>query len=96
LPLHSLAGMLKNYYEQNKLCQSDFSLRAIKSSISLFKAYNSIRNNQSYAHDNEILDSIEATFAIREIANIITFLDKFESYINNAPIQETPDNDFPF
>lgn len=96
LPLHSLAGMLKNYYERNKLCQSEFSLRAIKSCISLFEAYNSIRNNQSYAHDNEILDSIEATFAIREIANIITFLDKFESYVKNAPFIETSDNDIPF
>lgn len=96
LPLHSLAGMLKNYYERNRLCQSDFSLRAIKASVSLFEAYNGIRNNQSYAHDNEILDSIEATFVIREIANIITFLDKFESYIKNAPISETSDDDLPF
>ena len=80
LPLHSLAGMLKKEYEKDSLFQSTFTMFAIQNSISLFDKYNAIRNNQSYAHDNTILDSMEAEFAIRTMANLITFLDKVEIY----------------
>lgn len=37
-------------------------------------------NRQSYAHDNPILDPIEAEFAIRIMAEVISFIDKAETY----------------
>lgn len=80
LPLHSLAGMLKKKYEQNSLFNSSFTLSAIQNSISLFDQYNGVRNNQSYAHDNEILGKLEAEFAVKIMANLITFIDKAETY----------------
>lgn len=80
LPLHSLAGMLKKKYENEEIFQSSFTLLAIQNSISLFDRYNGIRNDQSYAHDNTILDSLEAEFAVRIIADLILFLDKVEDF----------------
>ncbi len=80
LPLHSLAGMLRKKYEQDELFQSSFTLTALQNSISLFDKYNSVRNNQSYAHDNEILDTMEAEFAVRIMADLLSFIDKAESY----------------
>ena len=80
LPLHSLAGMLRKKYEQDELFQSSFTLIALQNSISLFDKYNSVRNNQSYAHDNEVLDTMEAEFAVRIMADLLTFIDKAESY----------------
>ena len=80
LPLHSLAGMLKKKYEQDKLFKSTFTLMAIQNSISLFDKYNTIRNDQSYAHDNEILNTLEAEFAVRIMADFLTFIDKAELY----------------
>lgn len=79
LPLHSLAGMLKKFYISIKAFQTDFTVTAIQNSISLFEKYNEIRNNQSYAHDNEILNNIEAEFAIKSMANVLTFIDKVEN-----------------
>lgn len=79
-PLHSLAGMLKKKYEQDSLFQSTFTLIAIRNSISLFDQYNSIRNNQSYAHDNDVLDSMEAEFVVRLMANLLSFIDRAEKY----------------
>ena len=76
LPLHSLAGMLRKKYEQDELFQSSFTLIALQNSISLFDKYNSVRNNQSYAHDNEVLDTMEAEFAVRIMADLLTFIDK--------------------
>lgn len=80
LPLHSLAGMLRKKYEQDGLFQSSFTLLAIQNSISLFDKYNSVRNNQSYAHDNEVLGTMEAEFAVRIMADLLTFIDKAETY----------------
>ena len=80
LPLHSLAGMLKKKYEQEALFQSSFTPVAIQNSIVIFDRYNAIRNGQSYAHDNPILDSMEAEFAVRIMADIISFIDRAETY----------------
>ena len=79
-PLHSLAGMLRKNYEQSSIFQSSFTAIAIQNSISLFDRYNYIRNDQSYAHDNDILDSMEAEFAVRIMSDVITFIDKAERY----------------
>lgn len=83
-PLHSLAGMLRKHYETSKAFKSEFSLIAIKNCISLFEAYNSIRNNQSYAHDNEVLDKIEAEFAVNLMVSIIKLFDKYEALIKEG------------
>ena len=100
LPLHSLAGMLRKKYEQDGLFQSSFTLTALQNSISLFDKYNSVRNNQSYAHDNEVLDTMEAEFAVRIMADLLTFIDKAESYRKKAQkktIQQTFfDDELPF
>ena len=80
LPLHSLAGKLRKKYEEDGLFQSSFTLTAIQNSISLFDQFNSVRNKQSYAHDNVILDTMEAEFAVRIMADFISFIDKAEAY----------------
>lgn len=63
-PLHSLVGSLAKYYESNKTFDSDFSISAMKMSISIFERYNAIRNNKSYAHVNDVLGKAEATYAV--------------------------------
>lgn len=97
-PLHSLAGMLKKKYEQNPIFQSTFTATAIQNSISLFDKYNGIRNNQSYAHDNEILDTLEAEFAVKIMADVINFIDKAESYRKKMEKKtvETSELELPF
>lgn len=100
LPLHSLAGKLRKKYEEDGLFQSSFTLMAIQNSISLFDQFNSVRNKQSYAHDNVILDTMEAEFAVRIMADFITFIDKAETYRKNChkrPVQQNYfDEEVPF
>ncbi|MBW8351815.1 abortive infection family protein [Bacillus sp. IITD106] len=80
LPLHSLAGMLKKKYEKDQIFESSFTLRALQNSISLFDSYNDIRNTKSYAHDNDILNMVEADFVVKAMANVLTFVDNVENY----------------
>ena len=96
LPLHSLAGMLKRSYEANQDFQSDFTLLAIRNSISLFDSFNEIRNNQSFAHDNDVLDAIEAEFAISAIANVLNFIDKVETFKKHDGNDCLKDDNLPF
>ena len=79
LPLHSLAGMLVKHYQNHGAFQSEFSLQAMKSSISVFDKYNEIRNDQSYAHDNEVLNELEAMFAVKIMAATISFIYEVEN-----------------
>ena len=46
----------------------------------MFDRYNAIRNDKSYAHDNPILDAMEAEFAVRIMADVVSFIDKAETY----------------
>lgn len=77
-PLQSLAGMLKNAYKNSPYISSEFAVEAIQNSIMLFDRFNAIRNNQSYAHDNDVLGKAEADFVVRAMANVITFISQVE------------------
>ena len=77
-PLHSLAGMLKKWYVDNAYFDSEFAVVAIQNSINLFDKFNGIRNGNSAAHPNDLLSKAEAEYAVRIIANTLTFIDKCE------------------
>lgn len=82
-PVHSLMGSLAKNYQQNGTLKSDFAVQALKTSISLFDKYNAVRNDHSYAHDNEILDKAEATLAIKIMAATISFVDEVETSLGS-------------
>lgn len=100
LPLHSLAGMLKKKYAQEQIFQSPFTLTAIQNSISLFDKFNFVRNNQSYAHDNNVLGMMEAEFAVQIMSSLLNFIDKAENYrrtrLRKTHQQTAFDEDIPF
>jgi hypothetical protein len=77
-PLHSRAGKyIKALEAEGKV--REISLKVMKSSISVFDSFNSIRNNESFAHDNEIVDTVEARFIFDAITNILRFMKGFEA-----------------
>lgn len=77
-PLHSLAGMLKKWYVDNDYFDSEFAVTSIQNSINLFDKFNSIRNENSAAHPNDLLSKAEAEYAVRIIADTLNFIDKCE------------------
>ena len=48
-------------------------------SISLFEKFNEIRNNKSYAHDNEVLDNDEAEYVVAIIIAMLNLLKKIDN-----------------
>ena len=53
--------------------------QAMKFSISVFDKYNETRNDQSHAHDNEVLNELEAMCAVKIMAATISFIYEFEN-----------------
>ena len=73
-PLHSLVGEYVKTIKQKGLIESEMTERILKSSISVMEAFNKVRNNQSYAHDNEILNYDESYLIVAHVASSIRFI----------------------
>ena len=75
------------------------TLRILKSSISTLEAFNKVRNNQSLAHDNPILNYEEALLIFNHVAASVRFLRSIERRGHDKahePAGEATDNDIPF
>lgn len=79
MALHSLFGMYVKELEKKKLIESKMALLIMKSSISLLDSFNDVRNNQSLAHDNQIINYDESVLIFNNIINLIKFIENIES-----------------
>ena len=93
-PLHSLFGEYVKRLRDGGLIESEMTMRILKSSISVLEAFNDVRNNQSLAHDNAILNYHEALLIFNHVANSIRFLGSLEGRLQ-TPFQPTPVTDDP-
>jgi len=87
--LHSLVGSLAKYYRANNTFQSDFVNQALKMSISVFERFNAIRNDKSYAHDNEVLNNAEATYVISVITATLKLFQEVEKISSLGTFKNT-------
>jgi hypothetical protein len=76
-PLHSRVGKYTKALEKKHPLHGA-SKRIIKSSISVFEEFNAVRNNQSLAHDNDLLDKAEARFIFDAVISILRFIKTVE------------------
>lgn len=77
-PLHSLFGGYVKKIVKDGIIESTMTERILKSSISVLEAFNGVRNNQSFAHDNEILNYNESILIFNNVSNVIRFLETVE------------------
>lgn len=99
LPLHSLFGMYVKYLNSSKVIESEMTNRILKSTISVLEAFNKVRNEQSFAHDNSVLNYNESLLIFNDISNVIRFIEAIEK--QNEPNAEKEDQgnegwDLPF
>ena len=82
-PLHSLFGKYIKRLRQQGCIRSEMSDRILRSSISVLEAFNHVRNDQSLAHDNAILDYDEALLIFNNVASLIRFIRALEEKRRN-------------
>ena len=73
-PLHSLFGEYVKRLKSAGLIESEMTERILKSSISIMEAFNKVRNEHSFAHDNATLTYDEALLIFNNVASSIRFI----------------------
>lgn len=76
--LHARVGRYVKRVEAERQL-SEMSKRIIKSAISVFEQFNHVRNEQSLAHDNELIDAVEAKFIFESVSAILRFIKAVEA-----------------
>ena len=72
-PLHSRVGKyVKAVHTENPL--QEMTLQILKNSIGVFDKFNHVRNNQSLAHDNDLLHKAEARFIFDSVSAVLRFV----------------------
>ena len=97
-PLHGMFGEYIKYLRKNGHIESQMTERILKSSIAIFESFNDVRNNQSFAHDNKILNYDESVIIANNVFSTIKFIESIEAKIKrktNKSISEVPDFDMP-
>jgi len=78
-PLHSLFGEYVKKLRREGLLESEMTERILKSSISTMEAFNRVRNEQSLAHDNPILNYDESLLIFSHVCSAIRFIRNLEA-----------------
>ncbi len=73
-PLHSLIGEYVKKLKDAGEIESEMTERILKSSISTLEAFNRVRNDQSFAHDNEVLNYDESLLILNHVTSAIRFI----------------------
>jgi len=78
-PLHGLVGEYIKKLKASGAIESEMTERILKSSLSNMEAFNHVRNNQSYAHDNNVLKYTEAMLIFGHVTTSIRFIEELEN-----------------
>lgn len=71
--------------------------KILRFSINIIDAFNDVRNNKSFAHDNPILNYHESILIFNNISNTIKFIETIETKIlKSKDPQEVDWSDLPF
>lgn len=77
-PLHSLVGEYVRALKMEGLIESEMTERILKSSISVMEAFNRVRNEQSFAHDNKVLNYNGSLLIFGHVTSSIRFIEAIE------------------
>lgn len=81
-PLHSLFGMYRKFLEKNRMIESEMTDRILKSTISILESFNTLRNDESLAHDNPIINQHESALIVSNISGILKFINFIETKLS--------------
>lgn len=89
-PVHSSMGEYVKFLKGEGLIESEMTERILKSSISTIEAFNHVRNNQSFAHDNTLLNYEESLLIYNHVCASIRFIQSVESRIPLPDDEDEP------
>jgi hypothetical protein len=72
-PLHSRVGKYVRAVNSEQRLQ-EMTLQILKNAIGVFDKFNHVRNNQTLAHDNDLLHKAEARFIFDSVSAVLRFV----------------------
>ncbi len=94
--LNSLIGLYIKELEKRSMIESEMAKRILKSSISVLEAFNSVRNDKSFAHDNKVLNYEESILIFNNIVNMVKFINIIEKKVFVKQKEADVYSDIPF
>lgn len=91
-PLHSLMGEYIKDLNKSSEIKSKMTETILKSALSSFEGFNTVRNYESLAHDNPILNYDESLLILNQVINLLVFVRAIE---NKKIEKKTFSRDFP-
>lgn len=76
--LNAIFGKYVKFVVAHDKIESQMTERILKYSIYVIEAFNDIRNNKSFAHDNSILNYSESVLIFNNVTNSIKFIESVE------------------
>lgn len=97
-PLHGVFGEYVKALRAAGLLESEMTERILKSSIGTMEAFNRVRNDQSLAHDNPVLNYDESLLIFNHVCSAVRFLRGLEARAMAEAGESTVDeiDDIPF
>lgn len=98
-PAHSVLGKYIKHVKGQGHLHSEMSEKILKYALATMDAFNQVRNNQSLAHPNEMLNSDEALLVFNHVVAIVNFIQSTERRIDHRQLTTTTalsDSEFPF
>jgi hypothetical protein len=93
--LNALFGKYVKFIVANEKIESKMTERILKYSIHVIEAFNDIRNNRSFAHDNPILNYSESVLIFNNVTNSIKFIESIEKTLEQEnKVKETESVDW--
>jgi len=77
-PLHSLLGEYIKRLKGEGAIETQMTERILKSTISAFEAFSTVRNDHSFAHDNPTLNYEESLLIFNQLTSAIRFIQALE------------------
>lgn len=77
-PLHSRVGKYLKLIAQERQLR-DMTYQIVRNAIGVFEKFNHIRNNDSLAHDNDLVDAAEARFIYDSVTAVLRFVKTIEA-----------------
>lgn len=89
--LNAVFGKYIKYIKPLGVIESEMSLAIMQYSINLLEKFNTVRNHQSFAHDNELLNHKESLYIFETLARLKDFMDDIEKQIRLKKIADQQD-----
>jgi hypothetical protein len=89
-PLHSIFAEYVKKLKESDIIESMMTERILKSTISTLDAFNEVRNEQSLAHDNPVLNRGESLLILDHVSSAIRYVWTLSNQFQNPKKKTFP------